>query len=63
MIFNPKNKNTWFTPTFKIEENKVPFIFGSEVKMMGYGHFEFSKDFVFRCLRVESQNGHRFLVT
>ena len=39
--------------TFKIEENKVPFIFFIELKWMGYGHFEFSKDL---CLGVPGLN-------
>ena len=41
MTSNPKNKDTLFSQTFKIEENKVPLIFGLEVKWMDYGHFEF----------------------
>ena len=36
--------------------------FGLEVKWSGYGHFEFSQDFVFRRLRVKSQNGHKSLI-
>ena len=30
-----KNKDTFFSPTFKIEENKVPLFFRLEVKCMG----------------------------
>ena len=39
-ISPPKNKGTLFSPTFKIEENKVPLFFGLEIKWRGYGHFE-----------------------
>ena len=28
---------TLFSPTFKVEENKVPLFLGSEVKWMGQG--------------------------
>ena len=41
MTSNPKDKDTLFYPTFKVEENKVPLFFGLEVKWMGYGHSEF----------------------
>ena len=47
MTFNPKNKDTLFSRTFKIEENKVLLFFGLEVIWMGNGQFEFSQDFVF----------------
>ena len=40
------------SPTFKNEENKVPLYFVLEVKWMGFVHFEFSQEFVFRCLRL-----------
>ena len=41
MTYNPKNKDTLFSPTFKIEESNVPLFFGLEVKWMGYGHLSF----------------------
>ena len=44
MTSNSKDKATLCSPTFKFEENKVPLFFGLEVKWMGYGHFEFSRD-------------------
>ena len=62
MTSYPKNNYTLFSPTFKIEENKVPLLCWLVVKQMGYGHFEFSQDFVFRCLRDKSRNGHRTLL-
>ena len=52
MTSNPKNKDTLFPPTFKIEENKVPLIFGSEVKWMVQGLSEFTRDIILRRLRV-----------
>ena len=58
---NPKNKDTLFSPTFKIEENKVLF-FGLEVTWLSYGNLVFSRDFFFGCLRLKSQNGHRCLI-
>ena len=41
MTSDPKNKDTLFSHTFKMEGNKVPLFFGLEVKWMDYSHFEF----------------------
>ena len=35
-----KNDNL-FSPTLKIEENKVPLCFGLELKWMGHGHWPY----------------------
>ena len=42
MTTDPKN-DTLFSPTFEIEENKVPLYFGLEFKWTGNGHFSFDK--------------------
>ena len=62
MTYYPENKNTLFSPTLKMEENKLPLFFGSEAKWMSHGHSEFSEDVVFGHLRLKSQNGHRSLI-
>ena len=36
---NPKNKDTFFSATLKVEENKVPLLFGLEAPWKRYGHF------------------------
>ena len=43
MTSKPENADTSLFPTFKIEENKVPFFFGLDVKLMGFDHFELLK--------------------
>ena len=47
MTSNPKNKDSLFYPTIKIE---VRLFFGLAAKWIGYGHFELLKDLVLRSL-------------
>ena len=42
---NPKNKGTFFSSTFKVEENKVPLFFGLEAPGLRYGHFVYLTHF------------------
>ena len=37
---NPKNKGTFFAPTFKVEEQKVPSDFHVEAIWLRNGHFD-----------------------
>ena len=39
LAFNQKSKGTLFSSTLKVEEKKVPLVFGFEAKWPRYGHF------------------------
>ena len=43
LAFNQKRKDALFSSTLKVEEKKVPLVFGLEPKLPRYGHVDFNK--------------------
>ena len=59
---NEKNKDTLFSQTFKIEENKVMLFFHFELKWKSYGHFKILKLSLFEIKILKWENGHNSLI-